>query len=119
VTPVSAVPLIAPHAQAIDLSAGDPARGRSAFIALQCHACHRVAEDDSLPKVEEGWEGPLLDELGSESPEVVGWKIVTRTRLAPESIFESPMVESASEMTERQLVDLIAYLRNPAAGRRQ
>jgi len=29
-----------------------------------------------------------------------------------------PYSEAASAMTERQLVDLVAYLRNPRAGRR-
>lgn len=117
VTPVSAVPFLSPHAQTIDLNAGDPARGRRAFIALRCNACHRVAGDETLPKVEGGWDGPALQNLGAEPPEAVGWKIVTRTRLGPESIFESEMVDSASAMTEQQLVDLVAYLRHPARGR--
>lgn len=118
VTPAADALSLAVHSrQVLPLSTGDPGRGRAAFIDLQCHACHRVAEDDALPIVEDAWEGPLLSELGKESPEAVGWKIVTRTRLGPESIFESPMVESASAMTERELVDVIAYLRDPIAGR--
>jgi mono/diheme cytochrome c family protein len=117
VTPVTGTLFFAAHAQQVlPLSSGDPEHGRAAFIALQCHACHRVAEDETLPVVEGAWDGPVLRDFAKESPEAVGWRIVTRTRLGPESLFESPMVESATTMTERQLVDLIAYLRDPAAG---
>jgi hypothetical protein len=106
------------HSQMVTpLTSGDPARGRQAFIDLRCHACHSVAAGDSLPAIEGRWKDPLPLNLGAESPEGVAWRIVTRTRLAPESLFESAMVESASAMTERQLVDLIAYLRDPAGGR--
>jgi mono/diheme cytochrome c family protein len=38
----------APPPEARDLPAGDPAAGRQAFVALQCHACHDV-EGESLP----------------------------------------------------------------------
>ena len=117
VTPDAGSLFLAAHSrEVLPLSSGDPVRGRAAFIALQCHACHRVAEDEALPAVEGAWEGPVLHDLGNQSPEAVGWTIVTRTRLGPESVFESPMVETAAAMTERQLVDLIAYLRHPAAG---
>jgi mono/diheme cytochrome c family protein len=95
---------------------GDAARGRRAFIELKCHACHRVAEDSALPRFEGAWEGPPLRDLGKESVEEVAWKIVTRTHLAAESVYESPMAESASAMSEAQLVDLVAYLRAPSKG---
>lgn len=105
---------ISTHSQKVlPLTSGDAAAGRKAFVALQCHACHRVAGDDTLPVVEDAWDGPVLHDLGTESEEEVAWKIVTRSGTGPESVFESPMVEHASAMTERQLVDLIAYLRNP------
>lgn len=117
VTPVRAMALVAPHARTIDVSAGDPVRGRGAFIDLQCHVCHRVAEDETLPPADSASDAPLLHDLSAEPAEAVGWKIVTRTRLAPESMYESEMVDSASAMTELQFVDLIAYLRNPAAAR--
>lgn len=107
--------MVAAHAEVLPLSSGDGVRGRNAFIDLQCHACHRVAEDDSLPAIVGAWEGPLLQDLGREPAEAVAWRIVTRTKRGPESVFESPMAESVTAMTERQLVDLIAYLRDPAA----
>lgn len=118
VTPVAGTLFFAAHAQQVlPLSSGDPARGREAFLALRCHTCHRVAEDETLPVMEGAWDGPVLRDFAKDSPEAVGWKIVTRTRLDPESLYDSPMEESASEMTERQLVDLIAYLRDPAAAK--
>jgi hypothetical protein len=115
VTPVTSSPSISPHGNTIDLAAGDPAAGRATFVERQCHACHRVPEDASLPVFEGAWDGPVLGDLGDASAEAVAWRIVTRTRLAPESVFESEMVDAASGMTERQLVDLVAYLRRPAA----
>lgn len=96
-----------------DVPAGDCARGRAAFIALQCHSCHQVAEDRSLPRVEGVWKGPELRDLGRLSPGTVAWLIVSQTRLSPEAIFETPMTEPASAMTESQLVDLVTYLRDP------
>lgn len=116
-TPAAGVLLAAPHSrQVLPLSSGDPARGRKAFVDLQCHACHRVAEDPSLPVPSDAWDGPLLHDLGKESAEAVAWKIVTRTELGPESLYESEMVEPAAAMTERQFVDIVAYLRDPKAG---
>ena len=97
------------------LSTGEPTRGRGAFIELRCHTCHRVAEDGSVPAFPGAWEGPLLQHLGRESAEAVAWKIVTRTSAHHDAVFESPMSESASAMTERQLADVVAYLRDPAA----
>lgn len=114
-TPSMSVRSIAIHVQEIQpLTDGDAARGRQAFIDLQCHACHRVAEDETLPRIEGAWDGPLLHDLGDASPEAVAWRIVTRTTLDPESVYESPMADSATAMTGRQLIDLVAYLRNPA-----
>ncbi|HET7710890.1 MAG TPA: c-type cytochrome [Thermoanaerobaculia bacterium] len=115
---ISPMVSFAPHSyETPELSTGVPARGRQAFIELQCHACHRVAGDPSLPKVEGAPEGRLLRGLCDESAESVAWKIVSRTDMSAESLYDdSPMHESASLMTERQLVDLVAYLRNPTEG---
>lgn len=96
-------------------SEGDAAAGREAFIALRCHACHRVAEDPTLPSLEGALLGPVLHDLGKRSPAEVGWAIVTRGRLDPGSAYETEMAEAAAAMTERQLVDVIVYLRDPAS----
>lgn len=108
----------APHArQVLPFSDGDARQGRATFVDLQCHVCHRVAGDDSLPVVEGATRGPVLKDLGSVPPEIIGWRIVTQTRHDPEALYDSAMTEAASAMSERQLVDVIAYLRNPIAGR--
>jgi mono/diheme cytochrome c family protein len=109
--------IVVSHSQEVSsLSGGDPVRGRAAFLELQCHSCHRVAEDPSLPLPKGAVQGPLLHDLGAEAPEAVAWKIVTRTRLGPESLFGSRMADATSAMSERQLADLVAYLRDPGAG---
>ena len=114
-TPSMSVMPIAVHAREIDpLDNGDAARGRQAFIDLRCHVCHRVAGDETLPRFEGAEDGPVLHDLGRESAEAVAWRITARTSLDPESIYDSPMEESASAMTGRQLADVVAYLRNPA-----
>jgi mono/diheme cytochrome c family protein len=118
VAPVASMPLLVAHAHTADLSAGDPLRGRAAFIALQCHACHRVAEDDTLPEVEGGWDGPVLENLGAQPPEAVAWKIVAKGELSAEALYDTPMADAASGITDRQLIDLVAYLRNPAAAKK-
>ena len=109
---------IAAHSQQTSpLSSGYAPRGRLAFIDLQCFTCHRVTGDPTLPRTDRSADGPLLHGLGDEPSEAVAWKIVSRTRLDPDSILEVPMAGSAAAaMTERQLVDLVAYLRDPAAG---
>lgn len=91
----------------------EQSRGRAAFIDLQCYVCHGVAEDPTLPSFEGTTRGRVLHDLGKRSPEEVGWTIVTRMRIDPESVYETPMAEAASAMTEEQLSDLIVYLRDP------
>ena len=98
--------------------AGDsPAvRGRTAFVELQCHSCHRVAEDDFLPASKHA-NGPLLERMGEWTVEQLKERIVSLTENDPEAIYDSPMTECASAMTMQQLDDVVAYLRNPASAR--
>jgi mono/diheme cytochrome c family protein len=107
------------HAQPanVPLSSGDLVRGRQAFLDLKCNSCHRVAEDPSLPAAKDALDGPVLRNLGQYSPEAVAWKIIMQTSMDPEAVYDSPMEEPASIMTERQLADIVAYLRDPAAAR--
>ncbi len=105
------------HAQldTVPLSSGDVVRGRRAFLDLRCHSCHRVAEDPTLPVATDAVEETLLKELGKYPPEAVAWKIVAQTSMDSEAVYDSPMEEPVSAMSERQLVDIVAYLRDPAA----
>jgi len=87
-----------------------PARGRAAFVDLRCHSCHRVAEDPALPGWEGVWEGPLLHDLGEDTPQAVAQRIVARARRAP-------MAQAGAGLDDGRLADIVAYLRNPRAAR--
>lgn len=88
-----------------------PARGRRAFVDLRCHSCHRVAEDPALPGWEGVWEGPLLHDLGKDTPQAVAQRIVARARAT------TSMAQSGGGLNDAQLADIVAYLRNPRAAR--
>jgi len=86
---------------------GDPAAGREAFAKLRCNSCHSVYGQEPKGQV------PLRD-LSKETPEAVANLIVARTHLAPEALFdEIAMSAVASQMTNRELADIVAYLRKP------
>lgn len=107
----------APHAVATDIARGDATAGRRAFLDLSCNACHAVAGDATMPAPSADPAGPVLRDLGELPAEAVAWKIVSQSELDPEGIFDSPMSEPVSAMTERQLADIVVYLRDPAAAR--
>jgi mono/diheme cytochrome c family protein len=88
-------------------ASGVPARGRQAFIDLRCHSCHRVAEDPSMSRPGAVWEGPLLHDLGKETPQAIAQRIVARART------NRAMAQSCAAMTDGQLHDIVAYLRAP------
>ena len=92
---------------------GDPIAGRRAFIALQCIDCHRVAEDAELPRGQRAIAGPLLSDMQRYAPPEVAKRIVSRKTGADEELFDRTMKDYAQPMTARQLVDVVAYLRNP------
>ncbi len=93
------------------LSEGDPKAGREAFAKLRCHVCHSVAGEQRAARL------PLPD-LSRQSSEAVANLIVSRSEVAPEALFdEMAMSTATSPMTLRELADLVAYLRNPAAAK--
>jgi mono/diheme cytochrome c family protein len=95
------------------LSDGDPVAGRQAFIALQCVDCHRVAEDRELPLGARAIAGPMLSRMDRHSPKELATRITSRSTGASEELFDRTMRDYTNPMTARQLVDVIAYLRNP------
>lgn len=101
----------------LKFSDDNAARGRVAIVELRCHSCHRVAEDPALAEFPGALEGPLLHDLGKDSPEGMAWRLVSRTDLDPSAIYDTTMAEVSSSISDRQLVDLVAYLRNPRAAR--
>jgi mono/diheme cytochrome c family protein len=98
-------------------SDGDPAAGRRAFIEMQCIDCHRVSEDPSLPRGRRAIAGPLLGGLREKAPQYVAERITSRSTGEAEELFDRTMKDYAQPMTARQLVDIVAYLRQrPPAG---
>lgn len=100
-----------------DFADGDPLSGRRAFIALQCIDCHRVAEDPDLPRGARAVAGPLLSGMNRYAPKEVAGKITSRSTGAGEELFDRTMKDYARPVTARNLVDLVAYLRNPSIHR--
>ena len=96
---------------------GDPVAGRRTFIALQCIDCHRVAEDAELPRGRRAVAGPLLSDLQRFAPSEVANRIVSRSTGAGQELFDKEMKDYTQPMTARQLVDVVAYLRNPGGTR--
>jgi len=97
------------HVNSIRMTA-EATRGRQAFIDLHCHACHRVAGDDALPK--STLPGPRLHDLNGLTPESVANKIVSRSAIDAEGMFKTSMADFAAPMTGAQLDDVVAYLRS-------
>ena len=95
------------------LSDGDPIAGRRAFIAVQCIDCHRVAEDPALPRGARAIAGPVLENLARATPQELADRIRNRKTGGDEALFDKKMSSYAQTMTARQLVDIIAYLRQP------
>ncbi len=96
---------------------GDPIAGRREFIAAQCIDCHRVAEDPALPRGARAIAGPVLSDMARYTPRQVARRITSRATGAGEELFDRNMKDYAQPITAKQLVDIVAYLRNPAQPR--
>jgi len=92
---------------------GDPVAGRAAFIAVRCIDCHRVAEDPNLPRGARAIAGPLLENIARATPREVADRIRNRGTGRGETLFDKEMSDYAQTITARQLVDIVAYLRQP------
>ena len=95
------------------LADGDPLMGRRTFIAMQCIDCHRVAEDPTLLGGRRAIAGPQLSALKRYTPAQLAGRITSRSTGIDQELFDRTMKEYAQPMTARQLVDIVAYLRNP------
>jgi hypothetical protein len=102
------------------LPAGDAARGREAFAALQCNTCHRIEGGDALDdvagtRVTLGGHtirvetyGDLVTAIINPSHELArGYPLETITRNG-ESLMSTARLNDV--MTVQQLVDLVAFL---------
>lgn len=92
---------------------GDPTAGRRAFIDLRCIDCHRVAEDPHLPRGPSAAAGPVLGGLHRYAAAEVGKRIVSTSTGKDKEYMGRTMRDYTTSITARQLVDVVAYLRNP------
>lgn len=102
------------------LPSGKAEAGREAFIRYRCHACHtRGAE--TFPPVDRSVEGPnlALNLSGKESGQIATSILAPSHTIAygygegtPEDTQKSPMPDFTSQMTVRELVDIVSYLRS-------
>jgi mono/diheme cytochrome c family protein len=96
---------------------GDPAAGRTAFAAMECHACHRVEGEHFPETAQRKGKGPDLTAMGSHHPaEYFAESILNPNRVIVEGAGYtgddglSTMPSYADSMTVKQLTDLVAYL---------
>jgi mono/diheme cytochrome c family protein len=108
------------------LPPGDPAKGREAFVTLECFACHEV-KGEGFPKTSKRSHepGPELTGMGSHHPaEYFAESILNPNRVIVQGAGYtgadglSKMPDYSDVMTVRQLVDLVAYLKSLKGGTR-
>jgi hypothetical protein len=105
------------------LPPGDAARGQEAFVALRCHACHRV-QGAALPAPVATPPVPIT--LGAAPSSYTDAQLVTSIIAPSHAITRaeygenvaaeglSRMGDFTSAMTVRQLVDIVTFLRQHA-----
>jgi L-cysteine S-thiosulfotransferase len=92
------------------LPEGDLQRGREAFVALQCHSCHSVADIDQAPQ---NLAPPLHKRLGGEVSRVKSYEALVTAIINPSHrLGRSPMPNYNDVMTVQQLVDLVTFLQS-------
>ena len=104
---------------------GDPARGRAAFVKLECHSCHEVrGEPFPAPRDREGM-GPELSGMGPLHDADYFLEAIVNPSATIEKGKGYEAQDGSSKMplfndsmTVQELIDLVAYLRGlkpPAA----
>jgi len=96
-----------------NLSDGDRVAGRRAFIEARCTDCHRVAEDPSLPLGPRAMAEPPLADLDRYAPRALYDHIIDRNTGKGVALYNREMGEYVERLSARQLVDIVAYLRDP------
>lgn len=100
---------------------GDVERGKAAFVALKCYACHTVARVDMPPPTSVGLPVPLggtVYEVRTDGYLVTSIIHPSHAVAHPPRVavvspeVESHMPDFSREMTVRQLVDLVAFLQS-------
>lgn len=105
-------------ARGFRLPDGDVQKGRQAFLALNCNACHRV-EGEELPP-----PGAFNLTLGGETTNVKTYGELVTSIINPSHVLsekyqrqlteakESPMPKFNQVMTVEQMIDLVAFLQS-------
>ena len=96
-----------------NLEDGDKAAGRRAFIASRCIDCHRVADDPELPRGPRAIAEPPLANLDRYTRRALYDKIIDRNTGKGVELYKREMGEYVERLSARQLVDIVAYLRDP------
>jgi hypothetical protein len=104
------------------LPTGNTEQGQTAFVNLQCHACHSVsgvelpeltAELD--PKVQLGGEVPRIDTYGELVTSIINPSHKLARGYSEEAVAEdgvSKMTNYNDVLTVQQLTDLVAFLQS-------
>src|SRR5207237_9138722 len=95
------------------LADGDRKAGRRAFIDARCTDCHRVADDPALPLGPRAVAEPPLAELDRYTPKALSDHIRDRNTGKDVALYNREMGEYVERLSARQLVDIVAYLRDP------
>lgn len=104
----------------IKLVKGDPVAGQKVFAEMKCYTCHYVAgaTGEQYKNPVSTAPAPLLDrKLAEQTAQDVATSIVAPSHTVSSVIAEesggklSPMASFESLLDERQLSDLVAYLR--------
>lgn len=95
------------------LDDGDSEIGRRTFIVLECTDCHRMLEDPGLPRGPRAIAGPVLSDLRRYSAKQLLDILRSSKTGAGQELYGRSMKDYTQRMTARQLVDVIAYLRDP------
>ncbi len=110
-----------PDPRGIKVSKGDPVAGQKVFAAMKCYSCHYVTgeEGQKYENPVSTAPAPLLDsKLAEQSPKDVATSVVAPSHKVSSAVTEqsggklSPMASYAGLLDERQLSDLVAYLRS-------
>lgn len=102
------------------LPKGDPARGRAVFVKLECYACHEVTGEKFPAPVEQAAKaGPELSQMAPlHDAEYFAEAVINPTATIEKgkgyeaADGSSKMPDFNDEMTVKELIDLVAYLRS-------
>lgn len=97
---------------------GNIDKGREAFVALKCNACHTVAGEEfpepQLFNIPLGGETVRIRSYGELVTSVINPSHVISARYREElgRAKESPMIDFNKTMTVAQMIDLVAFLQS-------